>query len=61
VRDFCSHFNPFEKTLERFGKDVESLGLRKPANAEDLKELAKRSIEKTSELLELWQKRAVTA
>jgi hypothetical protein len=59
LRNFCSHFNPFEKTLERFNEDVESLGIRRPANAEDLEELAKLAIEKTHELLELWQKRII--
>jgi hypothetical protein len=60
LRNFCSHFNPFEKTLDRFNEAVESLGISRPANAEDLKELAKLAIEKTSELLKLWENRVVT-
>jgi len=57
LRNYCSHFNPFEKTLERFNQDVESLGLRRPTGPEDLAELARLSIEKTSKLLESWEKR----
>ena len=57
LRNFCSHFNPFEKTLERFNEDIESLGIRRPANAEDLEHLPRVAIEKTSQLIELWEKR----
>jgi hypothetical protein len=59
LRNFCSHFNPFEKTLESFNEAVESLGLRRPSGAEDLEELAKLTIEKASELLEIWENRVV--
>jgi hypothetical protein len=59
LRNYCSHFNPFEKTLERFNEDVESLGLRRPSRPEDLQELAQLTIMKTSELLKLWENRVV--
>lgn len=59
LRDFCSHFNPFEKTIERFNEDVESLGIPRPTNAEDLEELAKLAVEETSRILGLWEKRVV--
>ena len=59
LRNFCSHFNPFEKTLESFTGVVESLGIRRPGHAEDLEELAKLAIEKASELLELWEERVM--
>lgn len=59
LRNFCSHFNPFEKTLERFNEDIESLGLRRPTKPEDLEELAQLTIRKTSELLKLWENRVV--
>jgi len=59
LRNFCSHFNPFEKTLEKFTEVVESLWVRRPSYAEDLEELAKLAIERASELLELWEKRVM--
>jgi hypothetical protein len=59
LRNFCSHFNPFEKTLERFNEDIESLGVQRPTNPEDLEELAQVAIGKTSELLDLWKNRVV--
>jgi len=57
LRNFCSHFNPFEKTLEQFNDTIEALGLRRPAKPEDLEELAQLTIGKTSELLECWENR----
>jgi hypothetical protein len=59
LRNFCSHFDPFEKTLESFNDAVESLGIRRPSGGEGLEELAKLAIEKTFELLERWEKRVV--
>jgi hypothetical protein len=59
LRNYCSHFNPFEKTLEQFVKDIELLGLRRPTGPEDLKDLAQLSIEKTAKFLESWERRVV--
>lgn len=57
VRNFCAHFNPFEKTLSQFRVAVESLGVDPDTSFSKLDDLAKVIVENAGELVRLWESR----
>jgi len=57
LRNFCSHFNPYEKTLEQFQKSIEALGLARLHSFSDLKAVAEVTMKRTEELLTDWRSR----
>ena len=58
VRNFCSHFNPFEATLRRYREAVQRLGLSiQPFDKKSENEIASIALAKTKELLSVWRSR----
>lgn len=57
IRNFCAHFNPYEKTLAQYHEAVTSLGLDASVTFSKLDELAQLIIRQTEELLSAWKSR----
>jgi len=62
IRNFYSHFNPFEATLRNFRETVQRLGLNIDlSDRQSESDVAKAVVVRTSELLSTWEKRVVSS
>jgi len=58
VRNFCSHFNPFEVTIRKYKEAILRLGVSMKLQDKELeKQVASAVLAKTKELLAVWKKR----
>ena len=57
VRNFCAHFNPYEKTLSQFREAVEALGLDPNTSFSKLDKVSKVVVENAEELVKIWESR----
>jgi hypothetical protein len=56
LRNFCSHFNPYSRTLSEYRKALESLGIEF-RNFDELGQVASRVLLETKSILEKWADR----
>jgi hypothetical protein len=57
VRNFCAHFNPYEKTMSQFREAVEALGVDPNTSFSKMDKLGKLVVGNTEELVRVWESR----